>query len=263
MLEWLSYLELLSERLAGVVLILPGLVGLLLGIALWLGGSLGRLGLVATTAFMTGTLLGFWVSGRPGVLVGGLGLGMAALVLPRLITGVLTSFWLALATLVFVAAVHAPAAEGPVSLGTLPDSGLTVAQSIDVFLAHIQQGGEVLLNEARRWSWMIRVVLMAVLIALTSIMALLPRLGLALYNAVVGTALITLGMGLLLLHKGSEPLLYAWAHISMICAVWAGMVLFGTTIQLVCCGGRLSRGNDISLTRGRRPRRFDFTGIND
>ena len=258
MLEWLTYLELLSEHLSGPVLVIPGLVGLLLGIALWLGGSLGRRGMVAVTAIMTGALVGFWLSGRSGVLVGGLGLGMAALVIPRVTTGIMASLWLAMATVGFLVASHPPAQEGAVSVGVVPTSRLTTAESCEVMLAHINQFGDVIWQATKAQSWVVRLVLSAVLVAVTSIMALLPRLGLALYNAVVGTVLISFGMGFLLLHKGSEPLLYAWTHYQMFSAVWTGMILFGTTVQLFCCG----RGQAIRSKFTRRNRRLDVAGAN-
>lgn len=258
MLEWLTYLELLSEHLAGPVLVIPGLVALPFGIALWLGGSLGRRGLVAVTAMLTGALLGFWLTGRSGVLVGGLGLAMAALVVPRISTGIMASLWIAMATVGFMVAAHPPEPGEAVSLGVLPSSDLTTVESCEVLLAHINRLGDVIWQATKEQSWGLRLVLSAVLVALTSIMALLSRLGLALYNAVVGTVLVSLGMAFLLLHKGSEPLLYAWTHYQMINAVWAGMILFGTTVQLLCCG----RVQVVGGRFKRKTRRPDLVGAN-
>ncbi len=235
MLEWLVYLELLSKKLAGSILLVPGLLGLLTGIFLWLGGSLGRRGLLALTAVITGALVGFWVTGRSGILVAGLGLGMAALAIPRFTTGLMAAFWIAIAAVVFWVAVKTPVPETQMSFDTLPSSALNTVESRNALLDHVSQLGGVLWQETRSQSWPIQAVLLAVLVAVISIMSLLPRLGLVLYHAILGTALVTVGMGFLLLFKGSEPLFYAWSHYLLIGAVWAGMVLFGTTIQLWCC----------------------------
>lgn len=260
MLEWLVYLELLSKQMAGSVLALPGLLGLLLGIFLWLGGSLGRRGLLALMAMMTGALVGFWIAGSSGVLVGSLGLGMVALALPRLATGIVASLWIAIATVAFLVAAQSTAPEAPMSFETLPSSSLNGTESRAALLDHVAQLGGVLWQAIRGQAWPVQMVLPAVLVAVTSIMALLPRLGLALCHAVMGTGLVTVGMGFLLLYKGSEPLFYAWSHYSLFGAIWASMVLFGTTIQLICCGRRRSMRVAWS---GRRNRRLDMADVGD
>lgn len=70
------------------------------------------------------------------------------------------------------------------------------------------------------------------------------RLFSAFVYAAAGTAIIFMGMILLLLYKGSSPLTYVAQKQSYFCAVAAGMIICGTFEQLLLC--RRQRDKQIS-----------------
>ena len=87
------------------------------------------------------------------------------------------------------------------------------------------------------------IFVLAGLLCLLTASFILRNFVVALCCATLGTFLIYVGMTLLLLYKGSEPLSMMWDKCSLFAAVFAAMATFGTSIQMLFCRSKTTAKN--------------------
>jgi hypothetical protein len=240
MVEVLRSFEGVAGRFPSLVLIVPGLALTVLGLFVWLGGLGFRRALFAVLGATAGGFAALLFLSRNGTIAGVLAFGAAllAMLFPRLFTALLLG-GLSL-VLVFFVLARPGLAEYHGTLIAGPDPGhsgpkLTVPESLDVAKTYgldladsICRAGNGLMPA--HWA-----MLAAATAGMFALGAMFRSLGTALSCAILGTALIFVGLLLLLIFKGSTPIARMGNRPGYYGLVFAAMALFGTLEQLALC----------------------------
>ncbi len=240
MLEVLQEFEQTASGLRPVVLIVPGLIGVLLGLFVWLGG-LGLRRLVMTlVGVIIGVILGYFVIGRNigAAVILGLILGLVAVVLEKIFVMVTLAGMVLLVGLFIFASVYGEVPEDGLSLpGAVAERIPT--ENIRESLEKVKEfAGDVLgaawdgTSGLPAYWWL---VLVGAVGGMVAIGFLLKRVASALCCSMLGAMMMFSGMGMLLLYKGSAPLSRMVGQGKLYGAVFGGMTVFGTVMQLVLC----------------------------
>jgi hypothetical protein len=244
MLEILRNFEFIlgeAARVRPMIVIGAGVAAVAVGLFVWLGGLGLRRVLVAVAGAITGGILGFVLIGR-GVIPAGASAGAAAVVavlFERLSVAILAA---ALAAAIGFAVLVRPILVDPQALSPANQdetSTQTTTVSGDVILTKLRAYAVDVGSEFRRaapqmppYEWAI----IAVLAAIFTVGGLIfRRVVPALCFSVLGTILIFVGMSLLLLYKGVEPVSRISSQPAIYAGVLAAMTAFGTVEQLVLC----------------------------
>ncbi|MCP4451669.1 MAG: hypothetical protein GY809_09425 [Planctomycetes bacterium] len=241
MLDIFTQFERSAQACSPMVLRVPGLVSVLLGIFLWLGGSLSARTSVAMVWLLLVAAIGFFFV-TPLVSVGmGVMVFVVAMLLKRFSAGLLTS--LLLTFVVFVTACEYTggrgehAARSSRSTQTPAYSGETLDAS-DTF-EHLKLMVSGVYRSAVRVGQTLEVKYQVV-VGVTAFFALmmgcvLQRPAQALSCAAAGVLLIWGGMLLMLLSKGAMPLTGLLTHAHTCAAMVPVMIAVGTLEQLMFC----------------------------
>jgi hypothetical protein len=228
-------------RLSPVVLVGPGLFCVIAGLFIWLGGLGFRKILVAVVGAITGGTCGFFAIGQ-NIISAAFTAALAAalaMLFERIFITILTA---ALAAVFAFAVLAGPYIENPqqataISLGGISaqDSAFGIRESAEKMKACIMNAGQKVKHACLQmpvYSWaMIMVLILICIVAGFS----LWQLASALCCSALGTVLIFAGMILLLLNKGSMPVNIISSRPSFYVAIFAAMMAFGTTEQLLLC----------------------------
>jgi hypothetical protein len=240
MLEILQNFEKVATRFSPLILVGPGVAAIIVGLFVWLGGlGFTRL-LVALVSAIVGGLCGFLLIGRniaSAVLCAGLA-GLGAIIIPRIFIALLAAL---LAAVVGFAVLSKPYAhKTKIALpGTaqIANDGTVIGirQSLEtarLYATDFADSIRELFSQMPLLNWAI-VAAIAVVFVVSGFF--LWRLASAFCSAVLGTTLVFAGMILLLIYKGSAPILRISNRAPFYAAVFAAMTAFGTIEQLLIC----------------------------
>ena len=230
-----------TVRLSPVVLVGPGLVCVVAGLFIWLGGLGFRKILVAVAGAITGGICGFFAIGQNIISAAFTATLAAALAMlfERIFITMLTAAFAALFAFIVLARPYIENSqhEAVISPGKIPaqDVALGVRESAEQMKTCIIEAGQKIKNVCLQmpvYNWAIIMVL--ILICIVAGFSLW-QLASALCCSALGTVLIFAGMILLLLNKGSMPVSIISSRSPFYVAVFAAMMGFGTTEQLLLC----------------------------
>jgi hypothetical protein len=246
-----------------MVMVIPGLVGVLLGIFLWLGGSLFARTSVGLTWLLLVAGVGiFFVQPWPSLGIGFMAC-MVAMVMKRVSTGLLTSVLIMF--MVFLAACQVEGSwkkseqvvtavqssrtialprEGGTILGAPETYESLKGMLSDVCRAGFQVGRSVDLKHQ-------------VVVGISAFFALLigcvaQRLAEVVSCATAGTILVWGGMVLMLLSKGAQPLTGLLARSGTYVAMMSAMIGVGALEQLLFCGRKTDKPKDGKAPPGKK-----------
>lgn len=246
MLDVFTQFEQSAQAYDPMVLVVPGLVGLLLGIFLWLGGSLfARSSVAAVWLVLVACTCVFFVKPLASVGIGVI-TALVVLVFKRFSTAVLASV-----VITFVAFMMACQYVG--ASGVSQDSG-PVAQSSRQAPRPLEEGERLGIPDsfehlklmlfgvysAATEVWLTLEVKYQVVLGVTAFFALLigcvlQRLTEAVSFAATGVLFIWGGMVLMLLSKGAMPLTGLFARAAVYAPVIPAMIGVGAVEQLLFC----------------------------
>jgi hypothetical protein len=241
MVEILKSFEQLAVRLSPVVLVAPGLVMVVLGLAAWLAGSSLRRLVFGLFGAGVGALASFLWGGHNPLLFGvsvWLGAVFGAL-LPRVFSAVLLAVFGMAIGLVVLARTQILESPGTLFKGVeVGQTGTyTVSDSLEVTRAYGLDAAERVRVGARTLVPTYWAMLAGVGLGLLLLRLYFDRLATAATCSVLGTILIFSGLVLLLMFKGSAPVAHIEPQGSSYGLVLLGMAVFGTLEQLVVCRG--------------------------
>ena len=210
MLEIAQHFEQVAAGFRPIVLIGPGLAGVLVGLFVWLGGLGVRRVLLAVVGAISGGICGFFIIGR-NILSAMILASIAAIIATMFEKIFITILAAGLAAVFGFAVLARPYIESSADFST------------DIKQACLQMP---------MYCWAIIVALVVIFIVAGFF---LWRLTSALCCATLGTLLIFAGMILLLLYKGAAPISRIYSRTPFYAAVFVAMVALGTMGQLLLC----------------------------
>ena len=240
MVEVLKSFEWMAGRLHPVVLVVPGLVMVGLGLFAWLAGLHLRrivLALIGAAAGLLGVFFAGLQDPRVSVPVVAGGAVCGAL-LPRLTVAVFLAALGAVVPFGFIAGGHSAADRGravsPESMGVAAER-LSVRESLEVVRVYGVELADRAVAETRRFLPMHWAILASVGSGLLMLSVLFGRLAEAMTCSAVGAVLISVGLVVLLMFKGSAPVTHMEPRAVSCGLVLLGMAVFGTVEQLCLC----------------------------
>jgi len=243
MLDVLLEFEQTAAGLRPVVLIVPGLALVMLGLFMWLGGLGIRRAGPAMAGVVVGGTLGYFVIGRN---VGAAAIlavvcALSAVVVEKVFVMVTLAAMVLLVGLFVFASVYGELPEGAVGLPEVVVERIpteTIAESLEqlrAFVAELLSSVWEGTSAVPVYGWLGPAAAVAVVVVLG---LLLKRVAAAVCCSMLGCMMMSCGMGMLLLYKGSSPLSRVAGRAGLYGAVLLGMTVFGAVIQLVLCGRR-------------------------
>jgi hypothetical protein len=207
-------------------------------LCLWLGGLRWLKFYAGIAAAAIGYALAYFLTNREIYFLVGIPVaaGLLAICFEKttvvLLTGVLIGAVVSLA-LVWPT-LNDPAIWQNPPVATPPAAGqeVTVVQSLTVLENYAVWIGQNIYNAAKTLGSVNWAVYGAVILAIAGLGLLVPRGICALTCAILGVAIMAVGMFFLLLYKGSKPADIVLANLSLFGMIAAGMVVFGVLINL-------------------------------
>ncbi len=260
MFEAFQNLEQISRYFAPQVVIFPGVLSLVLGLIIWLGGLRWNRPIAVLVGALTGALLACRVTEYQiptitlAVLMGG-GLGMLFKRAAVVLVGVVI---VAMVVLIITAGPiqettnPAPPAENQFS--GIDDSGerLNIKESLRIinlyFHYYAGQIGNAVRKSARSPEGLTFALIGGVAVAAFGFF--LPRFTVSAVFSVLGTALVFIGMLLVLLYKGSRPISHVYERAALYNTVILVMIVFGTAVELLLCSRKNKRPGIIKPNAG-------------
>jgi hypothetical protein len=258
MLDIFTQLERSAQAYSPMVLRVPGLVSVLLGIFLWLGGSLiARTSVAIVWLFLVAGVGFFFVT--PLVSIGmGVMASVVAMALKRFSAGMLTSLLVTFVVFVMVCqytgAGDEPVARSSRSAKTSVHSGETLGVS-ETF-EHLKLMVSGVYRSAIRVGQTLEVKYQVV-VGVTAFFALLmgcvlQRPAEAVSCAAAGVLLIWGGMVFMLLSKGAMPLTGLLTHAHTCTALVPAMIGVGAVEQLMFCSRSARHSKDEKTDAGKK-----------
>ena len=228
-------------RLSPVVLVGPGLVCVIAGLFIWLGGLGFRKILAAVIGAITGGICGFLAIGHNIISAAFTATIAAALAVlfERIFITILTASLAATFALAVLAGSYLENSQQETATSSY---GMANQQSALGVRESAKKMKTLIINSAHKlkhiclqmplyiWAMIIVLILICLVVGFS-----LWRLASALCCSALGTVLIFTGMILLLLNKGSMPVSIISSRSSFYTGVFAAMMIFGTTEQLLFC----------------------------
>ena len=241
MIEIIQNFEQMTGRLDHPFLIGSGVIFLLLGLCIWLGGLALRKILISITGLAGGIVVGLFVVGRnifSASLSGALA-SLIALIFQKVLCVLLAA---ALAAAIAFAVLSEPyfeKAETAEVQGEMTEQ--TTTAGLDETLKELKTFGLDAGEKIKRAGTKIPIHMWAIIAAPGVIFlicgVLLWRFTSAMFFSVTGTAVIFLGIILLLSYKGAEPVNHIRSMPFISAAVFLVMAGFGTIVQVLLCKG--------------------------
>ena len=251
-----------------LVVTAPGGAAVAVGLFVWLGGFGFKRVLMAIAGAAGGAALSYFVVGWgliPTAAVACVAAGIAA-ILDRAFIALFAAILVAVIGIAVLAGPHLnpppaePEGEGQTeNAQAAPEAQAAEVQStnsMDELRAYFfDMGGQIRRVGAELPVYQWGIIAMLAIIFLVGGFVF-RRLTATLTFSVLGTLLIAAGMLLLLLYKGSAPLSQVGNRPLMYAGIFAGMVAFGTIVQLLFCQGGL-------LKPAKKPKTDDFDDEDD
>jgi phosphate/sulfate permease len=227
MLQVMTHFEEAVYLLNAEMLVIPGVLSVLVGLWLWLGGSLAKRTAVGCIGALVGAVAGFTVVREQAVLISSIGCGVLGLVFWRLCAALMAGLFVVVLVFVAITVLQAPALDRSESTTEMGDYDTTDYQSESLearWAAVVRSVGDHVFSLPNALG-----LPLALVFGVTVFLAWLwPRLGLAACCAQGGTLLIWTGMVLLLIFKGVMPLYWICLRPVFFLAGYGLMVAFGT-----------------------------------
>ena len=230
-----------TTQLNPVVLVGPGLVCVITGLFVWLGGLGFRKILVAVAGVITGGICGFFAIRQnivSAVFTAALAAALAIL-FERVFITILTASLAAVFAFAILAGYYIEDSQQqiPINSSRLSNQNavLGIRESAEKMKTYIIEAGLKLKHACLQMPLYIWAMIMVFMLICMVVGFSLWHLASALCCSALGTVLIFTGMILLLLNKGSMPVNIISSRSSYYVTVFAAMMVFGTTEQLLLC----------------------------
>ena len=233
MVEILKSFEQTAGRISPAVIIVPGIVVAAAGLIIWLGGlGVRRLSLALAALILGGIFVLSTAIHRPAVMVLSILAAMvAAMILPRLFTAILLAKLVGGILFIILAwhLLNNSFFNKDISQSTSARESINIVRSYGADLAdNIKRAGQKM--DLTRWL----VVAVASLVVFASGLFFRNATG-AITFSILGTTLIWIGLGVLLMFKGSRPVERIEHDALGFGFAAVGMVVFGSLEQYVLC----------------------------
>jgi hypothetical protein len=259
MLEAFQYIERITVYFAPEVLITGGLVCMIIGLYLWLGGlrlsrlAAGFLGVLAGCLwafFLTGRQTAAFVSMAAVVGLFALFFDKASLVIAGAATAVMISLIIFAGPLLSKSEWQDYPESKISSEKERAEKGTTlIEESIESAKIQLAFFAEKIGQAIKRVSAKAFMISAVAGLAVVIVGYFAPQFIAALTCSVFGTGIIFVGMILLLLYKGAQPITHIYGKANVYNTVVLAMAVFGTAVQLLLCSARdrklaVKRGSD-------------------
>ena len=241
MIEIFQNFDQVAARFNSSVLIGSGVVILILGLLIWLGGLGLRKILISLAGLGGGIVVGLFVVGRnlfSASLSGALA-ALVALIFEKVFVVLLAAALAAAVAFTVLAEPYFEKAENFTAQSEMSEQ--TTVAGLDETLQELKTFGLDAGEKIKQAGTKIPVKIWAIIAAPAVIFlicgVILWRFTSAMFFSVLGTMVIFLGMILLLLYKGTEPVSYIRGKPLIYAAVFLAMAAFGTIFQLLICKG--------------------------
>lgn len=240
MVEILKSFEQTASRFSPAVLIVPGLAMAVLGLVAWLAGMCLRRLTLGLIAAMAAGMAGLFFSRQNPAIACAAALGGAAAgaMAPRLCAAVFLALLGTAVAFAVTAQMYALPEQDPVP-GVQnpggPERRFTVRESLDVIHMYAWDLVDRVKAMARAWPPLTRVIVAGAGLGVLGMGLLLARPAGALTCSVLGAGMIFAGLTLLLIVKGSTPIVRLERQGVFFGLVLLAMVAFGTLEQLLLC----------------------------
>lgn len=238
MLEALEYYQSLAQKFQGQILTGPGILVVLTGFCIWLAGLRWRkvLGALAGAAIAAAGVVMAVDNYPAGAVLTACTIGLAAgAIVSEIVLGLFGAIAGAGVVMIILAG---GSAVGEFPYPTWPqyeqsDVIITASEAVKI----TDEMTTYLAGRAKKVFFSAGIAayggaaLAAIIIAAAALIA--TRLFIAAASAIIGSAVIFIGMIMLLFYKGSEPISYIAASPGFYTLVCGAMTVFGTVIQLL------------------------------
>ena len=254
MIEIFQNFEQMAGRFSSWILISSGVVFLLLGLCIWIAGHGLRNILIPLVGLAGGIVVGLCVVGRNifAALLSGALSASITLILEKVLVVLLAAALAAAITFTILAEQYFVQTE---TVEIQNDASVqTTTIGPDEILQELKTFGLDAGEKIKRAGIKIPVYIWAIIAAPAVIFLIcgvvLWRFTSALFFSITGTMVIFLGMILLLLYKGAEPVSYVRGKPLIFAAALVVMAAFGTIIQLLLCKGpKKEKTTDVKPSR--------------
>ncbi len=262
MFEAFQNLEQVSRYFAPQLVIFPGVLSLVLGLFIWLGGLRWNKLIAVLVGALAGVLLAYWITEYQiptialAVLVGG-GSGMLFKRAVVILVGVVIA---AMAVLIITAGPirettnPAPPAEN--QLSNIDDSAerLNIKESLRIINLYFHYYTGQIGNAVRKGARSPEGLTFALIggLAVATFGFFLPRFTVSAVFSVLGTGLIFIGMLVVLLYKGAQPISHVYERAALYNTVILVMIVFGTAVELLLCSRKNKKPNIVKPNAGER-----------
>jgi hypothetical protein len=239
MLEALEYYQSLAQKFQGQFLTGPGILVVLIGLCIWLAGLRWRRvvgALAGATIAGTGVLV---VSGSHNVVLTACTIGLiAGVIINRIVFGIFGAIVGASIIMIILANKTYNTADNFTSYPTWPEYEIgSIPIPAPAVLEINVKMAEYFIGRAKSAIASAGVVSFAGagVVAVIAVLAVLisPRLFIAVVSSTLGSAIIFIGMIMLLFYKGSRPITYIADKPRFYAMAFGAMVIFGAMIQLI------------------------------
>lgn len=248
MLEIFTQIDHVVAAYNGLILLVPGLVGVLWGIYLWLGGALTiRVSVGTVWFFIVAGITAFFLKPLPAIGVGMMSC-MVAMLFKRLSTCVMVSILMTfLAFLIvcqYAGLIEIPEKMPAVQEASMPEQTLDANQTFEHFKGQI-----VVVCKGCQTAWQALSINYQIVVGVTAFFVLLiggvvQKLADAVCCAASGAVCLWAGMALLLLLKGAKPLAGLYVNSGTYVAMFTAMILVGSIEQLMFCTRSKSKSKE-------------------
>lgn len=240
MFEAIEYYQSLAEKFDSRILFAPGIVVVLAGLCIWLAGLRWRkvLGAFAGGCFLAAIGLCIGDYGWPiMIIVTLIGIALGALI-EKIMLGVVGTV-LVSAVVIIIGSIFFESKDAVMQSHPrwaeyeAGDAEISLPQAFEITR---QTGRYILCGMIKnvKSSWLVYGASGGAAILLAGFAAMmLPRIFIAAFSSSFGSAVIFVGMIMLLFYKGLKPVNYIYNKSSFYCLIIFLMIIFGTMVQLV------------------------------
>lgn len=224
-----------------VMLVAPGVLGVLVGLIFWLAGTKFTKIIAVAVGFVGGGIAAFyWFPSHnqaAAAIIGALAGGLAAIFLHKCIVVAAGTAVFAIVAMTFLVGTHfndqvAGVAYQPAAATSVKLSSSQTAEQVKLRLVDM---GQQLFRLSIRLPFVTWPVCAGAIVAIAIAAMFFGRFVMAFACSSLGTAMIFAGMLSLLLYKGSSPLTYVYGHISFFFWIFAVMAAAGGVAQFILC----------------------------
>jgi hypothetical protein len=224
-----------------LLLIVPGGIGVVVGIAVWLAGINFSKIIAPVIGFVGGATAAFMISNHPSpapVLSAAIFAAIVSLLVHKVIIAITGYAALVAVCLVFFI-INSFAANPGSPASANPPAPLkyqvTNAQALDQTKTYVTELTNELAHLSKKIPGTMWFYFAGAVIAVLVVGSFFGRIFFAVASGTLGVIMVFFGMTCLLLYKGSAPLTHIYCGLHYYFAVFAGMVVAGAASQLLLC----------------------------